>query len=241
MVYWYCWPVQASSILVFLPGGSFLVLVILRQVALPFWSYTSHLQYKPSNVCMYIERGSVVQEAAVSPLTTWQNFYVIIGSAAAALTGLMFVVITLITRTRVRGSSGTLAAFGTPNVVHFGAALLVAAILSAPWQARWNAGLLLGLCGLWGVTYAVIVVRRARCQTDYQPVLEDWLWHAVFPLVSYAVLVVAALLLLGNPALALFVIGAVTVLLLFIGIHNAWDTVTYVVLQQSQPENKSQD
>ena len=89
------------------------------------------------------------------------------------------------------------------------------------------------------MTYAVIVVRRARRQTDYQPVLEDWLWYVVFPLVSYAVLVVMALLLLGNPAL--FGIGAVTVLLLFIGIHNAWDTVTYIAVEYSQPENKSQD
>ena len=41
-------------------------------------------------------------EAALSPLAPWQNFYVIIGSAAAALTGLMFVVITLIMGTRAR-------------------------------------------------------------------------------------------------------------------------------------------
>ena len=175
-----------------------------------------------------------MQEAALSPLATWQSFYVIIGSAAAALTGLMFVVIALITGTRARRSSGTLAAFGTPNVVHFGAA-----ILSAPWQALWNAGLLLGLSGLGGVTYVVIVVRRARRQTDYQPVLEDWLWHTVFPLISYTALVVSAIVLPGNPALALFGIGAVTVLLLFIGIHNAWDTVTYVAVELSEPENKS--
>jgi hypothetical protein len=188
-----------------------------------------------------LEGGSIMQEAAVSLLITWENFYVIIGSAAAALTGLMFVVITLIAGARMRRSSGSVAAFGTPTVVHFCAALLVAAILSAPWQALWNAGLLLGLSGLGGVTYVVIVLRRARRQTEYQPVLEDWLWHTVFPLVSYTALVVAAMVLPGNPALALFVIAAVTVLLLFIGIHNAWDTVTYVAVELSQPENKSQD
>ncbi len=182
-----------------------------------------------------------MQEAAVSPLTTWENFYTIIGSAAATLTGLTFVVITLSARVRDRRSSGALGAFATPTVVHFGAALLVAALLSAPWQALWNAGLLLGLCGLGGVTYVVIVVRRARQQTDYQPVLEDWLWHTVFPLVSYTALVVAAMVLPGNPAPALFVIGAVTVLLLFIGIHNAWDNVTYVAVELSRLENKSQD
>src|SRR5260221_3376889 len=182
-----------------------------------------------------------MQEAAVSPLTTWGNFYVIIGSSAAALTGLMFVVITLIAGARVQRSSGSLAAFGTPTVVHFCLALLVAAILSAPWQVLWNAGLLLGLSGLGGVIYVVIVLRRARRQTDYQPVLEDWLWHTIFPLVSYTALVVAAIVLPGNPAPALFVIGAVTVLLLLIGIHNAWDTVTYVAIDLSRPENKSQD
>jgi hypothetical protein len=181
----------------------------------------------------------MVLEAALSPLAPWQNFYVIIGSAAAALTGLMFVVITLVMGTRARRSSGTLGAFGTPNVVHFCIALLVAAILSAPWQALWNAGLLLGLCGLFGVTYVVIVLRRARRQTDYQPVLEDWLWHTVFPLISYTVLVVAAIVFAGNPVLALFGIAAVTLLLLFIGIHNAWDTVTYLAAGLLEPENKS--
>jgi divalent metal cation (Fe/Co/Zn/Cd) transporter len=190
---------------------------------------------------MYIEGGSTMQEAAVSPLAAWQNFYVIIGTAAAALTGLMFVVITLIAGAQVRRSSGTTAAFGTPTVVHFCAALLVAAILSAPWQVLWNASLLLGLSGLGGVTYVVIVLRRVRRQTDYQPVLEDWLWHTVFPLVSYTALIVAAIVLPGNAALALFGTGAVTVLLLFTGIHNAWDAVTYVVIERSQPEDKSQD
>jgi hypothetical protein len=91
------------------------------------------------------------------------------------------------------------------------------------------------------VTYVVIVVRRTRLQTDYQLVLEDWLWYTAFPLVSYTALVVAAIVLPGHPAPALFVIGAVTLLLLFIGIHNAWDTVTYIALERSQPENKSQD
>jgi hypothetical protein len=39
----------------------------------------------------------------------------------------------------------------------------------------------------------------------------------------------------------LLVIAAATVLLLFIGIHNAWDVVTYLALEYSQPQNKCQD
>jgi hypothetical protein len=175
------------------------------------------------------------------PLVAWQSFYVIMGSAAAVLTGLMFVVITLIARIPERRSSESIGAFGTPTIVHFCIALLVAAILSAPWQVLWNVGLLLGLCGLGGMTYVVIVLRRARHQSDYQPVLSDWLWHTVLPLISYAALLIAAIVLPGNPAPALFVIGAVIGLLLFIGIHNAWDTITYIAIEFFQPQNKSQD
>ena len=69
-----------------------------------------------------------MQEAVVSPIASWESFYVIIGTAAATLTGLMFVVVTLITGIRSRASSpgDGIAAFSTPSVVHFGTALLVA-------------------------------------------------------------------------------------------------------------------
>src|SRR6266566_8228845 len=124
--------------------------------------------------------GSIMQEALLSPLATWHNFYSIIGTAAATLTGLLFIVITLMAGVRVRVSSPSsgIAVFSTPNVVHFGAALLVAAILSAPWQALWTAGLLLGLAGLGGATYVIIVLRRERCQPHYHSLLQHWLWHA---------------------------------------------------------------
>ena len=179
--------------------------------------------------------------AALLPLATWQTFYVLIGSAAATLTGLLFVVVTLIAGVRASSPSLAFATFNAPNVVHFGAALLIAAILIAPWQVLWPADLLLGLAGLGGVCYVLIVIRRARRQTDYQMVMEDWLFHTVLPFVSYSALFVSAILLSGNPAPTLFIIASATVLLLFIGIHNAWDNVSYIVLQLSRQENKNQD
>jgi hypothetical protein len=173
-----------------------------------------------------------------SVFTPWANFYVIIGSSTAALTGLMFVVVTLVTETRARRTDMGIAAFSTPTIVHFCVALAVAATLSAPWHTLWHAGLLLGLCGLGGLGYSVVVVRRMRDQTVYRPVLEDWSWHVVFPVVAYIGLGVAALRLAGDPASTLFVVGASTVLLLFIGIHNAWDNVTYLIVNQLQPPNE---
>ena len=123
-------------------------------------------------------------------------------------------------------------AFGTPTIVHFCAVLLVSTILSAPWTAFSSVGIGLGSCGAVGVTYAVMIVLRARRQTGYRPVLEDWLWHCGLPLMAYSALVVAAIVLARHAALSLFAVGAAVILLLFIGIHNAWDTVTYILVER---------
>ena len=177
----------------------------------------------------------------MSPLVAWENFYVIIGSSAAALTGLQFVVIALIAETRRKSSLREIDAFGTPTIVHFCGVLLVSATLSAPWRELSNAGLATGVFGAAGIVYMLIVAGRARRQTGYRPELEDWLWHAVFPLLAYAALLVAAILLPRDPAAVLFLIGAMTLFLLFIGIHNAWDTVTYVVVQWRHGPEKSDE
>jgi hypothetical protein len=180
------------------------------------------------------EEDVVMQVAVVSPLTEWVNFNVVVGTSAATLTGLQFVVITLIAGTGLRRSADSINAFGTPNVVHFCVALAVTAILSAPWQALWNVSLLLGVAGLGGVSYVAIVLRRVLRQSSYQTVSEDWIWYVIFPLVAYVTLVVAAILLPSGPVPILFVIGAASVVLIFIGIHNAWDTVTYVITEEAR-------
>src|SRR6266516_908074 len=150
----------------------------------------------------------------------------------------------LMAQLRVRTSSSWshMRVFNTSNVVHFGTALLIAALLSAPWSALWTAALLLGLAGLGGVRYVLIVLWEVRHRlVGYQLVRSDWLWYTLLPLISYTALVVAAILLPIYPGPVLFIIAAVTMLLLFTGIHNAWDVVTYMAIEHSQPQDPSQD
>lgn len=166
---------------------------------------------------------------APSALAHWESFYVIVGSSGAALTGLMFIVITLIADSRQPPSLKEINAFATPALVHLSAVLLIAAILSAPWPDGRNAAYALGLTAIAGVGYMIIVLRRLLQPTEYQKGLEDWIWHAVLPFLAYLTLLVAHLALSHDHHWALFAIGAVALLLLFIGIHNAWDSVTYMV------------
>ena len=170
-------------------------------------------------------------------LSLWENFYVIVGSSAGALTGLQFVVMALIPDSPTQAGEHEINTFGTPTVVHFCIVLFISAVLSVPWP-RWHAvATIVWVSGALGIVYTMIVIRRSRRTTLYKPVLEDWIWHTVLPLVAYIVMVISAGFLVFSSALGLFGIAASVLLLLFIGIHNAWDSATYiaVTVKQGQP------
>jgi len=159
----------------------------------------------------------------------WESFYVIIGTAAAALIGLQFVVMTLIAERPQVATAEAGAAFATPTVVHFGAVLLLSALLRIPWESPATAAALWGFVGFAGVAYGAIVVRRMRRQTIYRPDFEDWLFHALLPSAAYVLLLVAAFVAGAHSHEALLMLAAAILGLLFTSIHNVWDTVYYQV------------
>jgi hypothetical protein len=166
----------------------------------------------------------------MTELAQWDSFYVIVGSAAGALLGLQFVVLTLIAERPPVGAAEAGAAFGSPTVVHFGVALFLSALLHAPWQTITIVAALWGLLGFGGVVYTVIVARRVRKQPVYDPVFEDWLFHVALPVSAYGILALSSFAAFSRARDALFAVGGATLLLLFIGIHNAWDGIAYHVL-----------
>jgi bacteriorhodopsin len=97
-----------------------------------------------------------------------------------------------------------------------------------------------GLIGLSGIIYVLLVSRRMWRQTTYKPVLEDWVWHLILPMIAYVMAFVAAAGMSHDQRWALFAIGGVALLLLCIGIHNAWDTVTYVVMSGREDVGKTE-
>ena len=175
----------------------------------------------------------------MTELAGWENFYVIVGSSAGALIGLQFVVITLISDMPLAPNQAQAgAAFATPTIVHFSAVLLLAGIVSAPWRGTGSAAALWALLGLTGIVYQVIVVRRMRMQSVYSPQFEDWLFHVLLPFAAYGTLAASAYAARRDAHGAMFGVAAAALLLLFIGIHNAWDAVTYHVFV-SRPRKKS--
>lgn len=171
---------------------------------------------------------------APSAFTAWSDFYVIVGSAAAGLTGLMFVVITLIAGDRTRSTDEGISTFSSPTVVHFCVALFVSAVVTAPWPSLVHASVFLALGGAYGFGYAALVTYRMRTRMHelYRPAIDDWIYYAIVPLAAYAVLVGAAIRLPAAPAGAPFALAGATIVLIFLGIHNAWDVVTFIATRQ---------
>jgi hypothetical protein len=180
-----------------------------------------------------------------TPLAGWANFFVIVGSSAGALIGLQFVVMALVADVASRSSEQQQKqagdAFATPTIVHFGTVLLLSAVLSAPWTDIGGPVLIVTATGICGFFYSLLVTRRMRRQTAYQPVFEDWLFHALLPLTAYGILAASGYEAYFHSHGSIFGIGAAALALLFTGIHNAWDAASYHVFvarrRQSVNEN----
>ena len=176
----------------------------------------------------------------MTELAGWENFFVIVASSAGALIGLQFVVITLVAAMpHTPGQEQAGGAYATPTIVHFGTVLLLSAALSAPWHDIRLASILWGLLGLCGLAYAIIVAQRLRVQTAYQAVFEDWLFHALLPFAAYATLAASACVARAHAHEAMFGVAGAALMLLFIGIHNAWDAVTYHVFVKKPKHEES--
>lgn len=186
-----------------------------------------------------------MDETLHTTLARWADFYLITGTAAAALTGLQFVVQTLLTsdalrQVTARDTEGGVDAFGSPTVVHFTLALVVSALMCMPWGRYDVLRVTLGVVGVAALLYALAVLRRARLQKSYAPVLEDWIFHVILPIVAYAAIVASGVALDDRNTGALFALAAATLLLLCVGIHNAWDTVTWLTLRAIETNSATQ-
>jgi hypothetical protein len=136
----------------------------------------------------------------------------------------------LVSEVHSGGSMSEIRAFGSPTVVHFGAVLFIAATVTAPWHSMANVGWNIAALGGAGALYTLNALRHALRQSGYTPDFGDWCWYAALPFISYLALLMAGLSLRWHSEALLFLIAGIALVLLYTGIHNAWDTVTYIIV-----------
>jgi len=159
-------------------------------------------------------------------LAEWRDFYVMIGTASGAIVGAAFIVVTLVSNLEKRtlGMQG----FITPIAVHLGSVLIGSAILTVPTLTRVSLAILLGTGGVGGAVYTIITatrIWRMRLDTD------DRIFYIILPVMAYATMGTAAFMALTQDEPTFETLAVALVSLLIIGMRNAWDMASFVVMQ----------
>jgi hypothetical protein len=161
----------------------------------------------------------------VREVESWTAFYTYIGTAAATLMGLVFVVVSL-----GRGLVGSdravraVRAFYTPIIVFFSTVIIASTVMLLPHITPKPLGVLLGGLGVVGLIYMVISGALHQWRTN-ELSFDDLLFYIVLPVLAYIALCAAALSLWSEAPAALSMSAGAMILLLIIGIRNSWDLV----------------
>jgi hypothetical protein len=161
----------------------------------------------------------------------WHEFYLLMGTAGLTLTGLLFVVVSFGARTVATRAATGVRAFVSPNAVYFCTTLVVAAVLLVPNVSPAVVGLFLCVGALASLGYLAYTRVHRRWRENKLPAL-DWVWYVGLPPMSYVVLLISGVGLLLGAAWSMFGVAVALILLLVIGIRNAWDLVIWMAKQE---------
>ncbi len=166
---------------------------------------------------------------------TWHDFYVVVGGAAAGLTGLMFVVVSL--GPKVIATSAGVRGFVTPTVVYFATVLIVAALMTIPSLDLRALAAILAIGGIGGAIFLLSTgVHREWRRSELG--VGDWIWYIGLPILSYLLILTSAGEIWRCRRFALDTLAAAAILFLIIGIRNAWDLVLWMADQTGSEEKK---
>jgi len=156
----------------------------------------------------------------------WGEFFLMAGSAAAVLIGLIFVVISLMQdRSRESVLTGSKLYMG-PIVLGVSFVLALSAAALIPGIGRCQFAGLAGVVALWGLARGIMSsVGIGRLKEVHW---TDLWFYGVFPSIAYVALGVVALAFWQDWPWARDGLAAVITLGLLLAIRNEWDLITWI-------------
>lgn len=163
-------------------------------------------------------------------LAAWETFYLMIGTCAGALVGVMFIVATLGAEIEAAEVVRGTIIYQSPTVFHLSVVMAVSALALVPEHLIGLVAGIVTLAGVAGIGYAALTIRRTHEKYDfYTATASDRLFFGYLPLLSYIVMTAAGLAVFWLPEFAEETIAAATLVLLLVSIRNAWDVATFSV------------
>ena len=159
----------------------------------------------------------------------WENFYLIVGPSAAALIGLMFVVVTLTAGRRRDDTERGKHLYTSPIVWHLGVVLVLSGAAISPTITARLFGIAAGALSLLGIAMGIrSAVGIARSRLTGADSLFDMWWYGIIPAAVYVALGGAALAVLCGAGWSASAVAAALMALLLVSIHAEWDLVTFL-------------
>jgi len=160
----------------------------------------------------------------------WDNFYLMMGSAAGGLIGLLFVVVTLTAGLDRPQSSRGSSLYLTPTALNFGLVLSICAVAVAPPLAAIETSVMIGLIALGGLVGSlrpILGIPRPPPGQGAPHWSDVWMYGAT-PALIYLGLLAAAIAVWAGAAWAAHVMAGLLLILLLVSIRNAWDLMTFI-------------
>lgn len=176
----------------------------------------------------------MLQDSTAPLLEHWQEFYLLIGTAAAALVALLFVAASVGIGLLNTEPGGPTRTYVSPVAFHFTSALFVAAVALVPSHTVLTFAALVGLNAVAGAIYSAFVLRRLF--TDHIADMADRVCYGILPLVAYVAGLWAAWLIFYRSVHAADFLAATVVVLLIVNIRNAWDLMMSLSRRRAREE-----
>jgi len=164
----------------------------------------------------------------------WDSFYLLIGGAAGALIGLLFIVVTLMRGGDAATQLRAAGVFMTPTVAHLAMVLLLSAVATAPHIPAAAAAMIVEAFALGCLAFAGRALLMLGSKAIKAAHWSDIWAYGAAPFAACLALAISAAAVWLSPVWAARGIAASLMGLLLIAIRNAWDLVTWISAKGDQ-------
>jgi hypothetical protein len=162
-------------------------------------------------------------------LQLWMNFYLALATAAATLTGLMFIAVTFGSKLITENSIDAAQAFLGPIINHFALTFFISCVALIPGAGSKFLGItmiIFPLIRIWSARKTYYYLKKPILAEDID--LSDWVISLIVPVIIYFLLVVSGIGLLDSNDWSFYLSGLSMLSLISIGIINAWQMLMWM-------------
>lgn len=163
-------------------------------------------------------------------LDGWHEFYILLGTAAAALVALLFVAASIGASLLSNARGGPTRTYTSPIVFHYTYVLLLSLVALIPINTDWSLAAVIGVTAAIALAYSCFIFVRVMRGVAVD--LDDRLSYGAGPLAAYAAALAAAVLVFERSAVGPPLLAGALILLLLVNIRNTWDLTLFFAQRQ---------